>query len=84
MMINAEMSAIRNRIDLNARRRRGHLWQNRFFSCAVEGNHLWTALRYVERNPVWAGMVRSPQEYPWSTAARHVAGQEITGKMAPD
>ena len=66
------------------RRRRGHLWQNRFFSCAVEGSHLWTALRYVERNPARAGMVRSPEEYQWSTAARHVVGPEMPGKIALD
>jgi len=66
------------------RRRRGHLWQNRFFSCAVEGSQLWTALRYVERNPVRAGMVKSPQEYAWSTAPRHLSGPGKAGKVALD
>ena len=37
---------------LNARRQRaGHLWQNRYFSCPLDEQHLWTALRYVELNP---------------------------------
>ena len=40
---------------LNARRGRcGHLWQNRFSSCALGPSHLWAALRYVEMNPVRA------------------------------
>jgi len=39
------------------RNRSGHFWQNRFFSCALEANHLWAALRYVERNPLRAGLV---------------------------
>lgn len=34
--------------------RSGHLWQNRFFSCAMEEPHYWSAVRYVERNPVRA------------------------------
>jgi putative transposase len=30
------------------------------------------AVRYVERNPVRAGLVRRPEEYPWSSARGHV------------
>ena len=41
---------------VNAKRvRSGHLWQNRFFSCALSSSHLRRALAYVERNPVRAG-----------------------------
>jgi putative transposase len=29
-------------------------------------------MRYVERNPVRAGLVKTPWEYPWSSAAAHV------------
>jgi len=32
--------------------RSGHLWQNRFSPCALEGDHYWTAMVYVEQNPV--------------------------------
>ena len=28
--------------------RSGHLWQNRFYSCALDDEHLWNALVYVE------------------------------------
>jgi hypothetical protein len=27
------------------------LWQGRPFSCALDDEHLWAAVRYVERNP---------------------------------
>ncbi len=58
---------------LNTRRKRsGHLWQNRFYSCALDDQHLWIALRYVERNPVRANLVAHPEEYSWSSAAAHL------------
>jgi len=52
--------------------RSGHLWQNRFFSCALDEQHFWTAMAYVERNPVRAGLVRRAWRWPWSSAAAHV------------
>jgi putative transposase len=51
--------------------RSGHFWQNRFFSCALDPARLWVALRYVERNPVRAGLTRTSQDWPWSSAASH-------------
>ena len=51
--------------------RSGHLWQNRFHSCALDEGHFWRALAYVERNPVRAKLVRRPWRYPWSSAAAH-------------
>jgi putative transposase len=33
----------------------GHLWQNRYYSCAFEGVRLASVMRYVELNPVRAG-----------------------------
>jgi len=56
--------------------RTGHLWQNRFFACVLGPSHLWAALAYVERNPVRAGLVGQAKEYPWSSAAAHVSGQD--------
>jgi putative transposase len=49
----------------------GRLWQGRFFSCPLDESHLWAAIRYVERNPVRASMVRKAEDYPWSSAAAH-------------
>ena len=49
----------------------GHLWQGRYFSAALDEAYLWAAVRYVERNPVRAGMVREAADYRWSSAAAH-------------
>lgn len=53
----------------------GHLWQGRFFSSPLDDTYLWTAMRYVECNPVRAGMVQHAEDYPWSSAAAHCTGQ---------
>ncbi len=49
----------------------GRLWQGRFFSCPLDEAHFWSAVRYVERNPVRARIVRYAENYPWSSAATH-------------
>jgi len=52
----------------------GRIWQNRFFSCVVENEqYLWTVARYIERNPLKAGLAESVEEYRWSSARAHVA-----------
>jgi putative transposase len=40
----------------------------------VDERYLLAATRYVELNPVRAGMVADPEAYPWSSAAAHIAG----------
>ncbi|NOZ19947.1 MAG: transposase [Planctomycetes bacterium] len=55
---------------------RGHLWQGRFASFPMDEAHLWAAVRYVELNPVRAGLVRKAEDYPWSSAAAHVQGED--------
>ncbi len=50
---------------------RGYLFQGRFFSCPLDDRHAIAALRYMERNPVRAGIVGNAWEYPWSSAAYH-------------
>lgn len=50
---------------------KGHLWQGRFFSSPLDEAYLWAAVRYVERNPVRAGMKRRAEDYRWSSAAAH-------------
>jgi len=49
----------------------GHLWANRYYSTALDENHLWTAARYVEANPLRARMVVRAEHYPWSSCAVH-------------
>jgi putative transposase len=62
----------------NAQRNRsGHFWQNRFFSCALEEIRLWGALRYVERNPVRAGLAAAPEDWRWSSAAAHLGRSSV-------
>lgn len=53
---------------------RGYLWQGRFGSVALDERHLIAAVRYVERNPVQAGLVTRAEAYPWSSARAHVRG----------
>ncbi len=54
----------------------GHVWQGRFFSCPLGESHLWAAVRYVERNPVRAGLVEDACDYPWSSAPAHGRGHK--------
>ena len=56
--------------------RSGHLWQNRFYSCPLGPSHLVSALAYVDLNPVRAGLVGAPLQYPWSSTATHVEGRD--------
>jgi putative transposase len=49
----------------------GHLWHSRYFSTALDDHYLWLAMRYVEQNPVRAGMVHHAWDYPWSSASFH-------------
>ncbi len=49
----------------------GYLWQGRFASFPLDESHLVAAIRYVERNPVEAGLVRHAEQYAWSSARAH-------------
>jgi putative transposase len=47
----------------------GHVWQGRFKAFPIQQNeHLLTALRYVERNALRAGLVGRAQDWAWSSA----------------
>jgi putative transposase len=54
---------------------RGFLFQGRFASYPMDDAHLMAAVRYVEQNPVTAGMVARAQDWRWSSAASHIAGR---------
>src|SRR3990170_4888939 len=49
----------------------GHLWQGRFYSCLLDEMHLMAAMRYVEKNPVRARLVRKAWNWKWSSAGFH-------------
>lgn len=55
---------------------RGYLWQGRFASFQLSEQHLLAAARYVELNPVRAGLVAHPGDYRWSSAAAHVSRRD--------
>ncbi len=50
----------------------GHLWQHRFDSYPLGETHVYSAVRYIERNPVRAGIVERAEDYYWSSARSHV------------
>lgn len=50
----------------------GHLWQGRFRSFVMDERHAVAAVRYVELNPVRAGLVAHAADYPWSSAHAHL------------
>jgi putative transposase len=58
------------------RRQSGHLWQNRFFSCPLDQSHWAEALRYVEMNPVRAGLVAQAWDWCWSSSKARVSGRD--------
>jgi putative transposase len=51
---------------------RGHLWQGRFASFVMDDRYLLAAARYVELNPVRAGLVARAEDHPWSSARAHL------------
>ncbi len=61
----------------------GHLLANRFYNAGLDEDHLWAAIRYVEQNPVRAGLVRSAIDWPWSSARAH-AGMVPDGILDPN
>lgn len=51
---------------------RGYLWQGRFSSYPMDEAYAYEAVRYVELNPVVAGICRHPAEYRWSSARQRI------------
>jgi len=57
-------------------RRRGTLWEGRYKASLVQGqDYLFACYRYIELNPVAAGMVDVPADYPWSSFRCNALGQ---------
>jgi putative transposase len=59
----------------------GHLRQGRFYSCLLDKRHLISAIRYVERNLVRAGLVRKAWEWRWSSARARTGGEDTQIKL---
>ena len=63
--------------------RTGTLWEGRFRSCLVESReYVLACYRYIERNPVRAGMVDSPAAYQWSSYSGN-AGHRDDALVSP-
>lgn len=56
--------------------RTGTLWEGRF-KCSIidREQYFWNCLRYVDTNPIRAGLVKLPEEYTWSSCAFRVLGK---------
>lgn len=56
--------------------RTGTLWEGRYKATLIDSEaYLLTCMRYIELNPVRAGMVDHPSEYPWSSYPHNADGQ---------
>ena len=65
---------------------RGHLWQCRFHSSPLGPSYLYNAIRYVEQNPVRAGITLNPWDYRWSSAGFHTGHRkyDLLANNKPD
>ncbi len=65
------------------RARKGHFWRDRYKSLVIADDRYGLAcMRYINRNPVRAGIVKSPADWPW-TAYRHYAFGEPNTLLTP-
>lgn len=53
-----------------------HLWQGRFPSFPMDEKYLIAASRYIELNPVRAGLVSDAEDYPWSSCRAHLNNED--------
>jgi putative transposase len=60
----------------SAYKRTGSLWEGRYKASLIDSEaYLLTCMRYIEMNPVRAGMVQHPGEYRWSSFAVNAQGK---------
>jgi putative transposase len=57
-------------------KRTGTLWEGRYKATIIDSEqYLLTCMRYIELNPIRAGMVKKPNEYPWSSYTANAEGK---------
>lgn len=67
----------------NRHGRTGTLWEGRYKSTLVQTErYLLACMAYIELNPVRAGLVNDPREYPWSSHRHHI-GQQADRHLSP-
>jgi putative transposase len=71
--LSAVHTAYAQRIN-TAQKASGHLFQGRFASYPMDDPHMMVAARYIENNPVKAGMVLRAEDWAWSSARSHISG----------
>ncbi|WP_051314586.1 transposase [Alteribacter aurantiacus] len=55
---------------------KGHLFQDRYYSTPVPSSHaLMKTSAYIHNNPRAAGMVKNPEDYPWSSYYHYIQSQ---------
>lgn len=60
-------------------KRTGHLFQGRYKAILIDAeSYLLELIRYVHLNPVRAGIVKSPDEYRWSSHRAYLGKEEVT------
>ena len=58
--------------------RTGTLWEGRYKASLIDSEKYFLAVsRYIELNPVRAGMVKYPEDYPWSSYQKNAMGKSI-------
>lgn len=55
---------------------RGHLFQDRFYSCALDEGAVTDAAHFIETLPVTARIAPKPEQYLWSSAKAHLRGRD--------
>ena len=59
------------------RERSGTLWEGRYKAAIVDSDrYLLACMRYIEQNPVRAGLVERPERYPWSSFGANALGAQ--------
>jgi putative transposase len=57
--------------------RTGRLWECRYQSTVIDGErYLWAVSKYIESNPVRAGIAKRPEDYSYSSAKAHILGRQ--------
>lgn len=63
----------------------GHFWQDRFKSYIIEDDDYLLAVgRYIELNPLRAGLVKRPEEYEYSSYSFYAYGRDCGIAVSPD
>lgn len=67
----------------DSQKRTGTLWEGRYKSTLIQTDrYLLACMAYMDLNPVRAGLVPGPQDYPWSSYG-HFTGQRIDKLITP-